>query len=194
MFLEYYILEILLFFKVRTAFWVQYFILMTFCIISCKFLCASSLKSVSVIEKFTENVRFCIICNYLSKIIPALQSRCTRFRFAPLTPEQILPRLEYVIEQETLVFLWKRLCYGIDYWTTDFYYVCQHVVSRTWGTLSASTHICLQGVVLGHKAFTQSLCFWCYSVVSLIGTFVFLKHKNDTNWIFFLKRTDFLQF
>ncbi|KAL1140224.1 hypothetical protein AAG570_000156 [Ranatra chinensis] len=34
-----------------------------------------------IIEKFTENVRFCLICNYLSKIIPALQSRCTRFRF-----------------------------------------------------------------------------------------------------------------
>ena len=31
-----------------------------------------------VIEKYTDNVRFCIICNYLSKIIPALQSRCTR--------------------------------------------------------------------------------------------------------------------
>ncbi|KAJ4439616.1 Replication factor C (RF-C) subunit [Periplaneta americana] len=55
-----------------------------------------------IIEKFTDNVRFCIICNYLSKIIPALQSRCTRFRFAPLTPEQILPRLEYVIEQENV--------------------------------------------------------------------------------------------
>ncbi|KAJ9586590.1 hypothetical protein L9F63_028367 [Diploptera punctata] len=55
-----------------------------------------------IIEKFTENVRFCIICNYLSKIIPALQSRCTRFRFAPLTPEQILPRLEYVIKEENV--------------------------------------------------------------------------------------------
>jgi len=67
------------------------------------------MKSVSVIEKFTENVRFCIICNYLSKIIPALQSRCTRFRFAPLTTEQIMPRLEYVIQQEKLVFRWKHL-------------------------------------------------------------------------------------
>lgn len=53
-----------------------------------------------IIEKFTENVRFCIICNYLGKIIPALQSRCTRFRFGPLSAEQILPRLEYVINQE----------------------------------------------------------------------------------------------
>ncbi|XP_013405450.1 replication factor C subunit 5 [Lingula anatina] len=53
-----------------------------------------------VIEKFTENTRFCLICNYLSKIIPALQSRCTRFRFGPLTPEQMLPRLEHVIQEE----------------------------------------------------------------------------------------------
>ena len=37
-----------------------------------------------VIEKYTRNTRFCLICNYVSKIIPALQSRCTRFRFAPL--------------------------------------------------------------------------------------------------------------
>jgi len=55
-----------------------------------------------VIEKFTENARFCIICNYLSKIIPALQSRCTRFRFGPLTPEQMTPRLELVIRQEAV--------------------------------------------------------------------------------------------
>ncbi|XP_042297674.1 replication factor C subunit 5 [Sceloporus undulatus] len=53
-----------------------------------------------VIEKFTENTRFCLICNYLSKIIPALQSRCTRFRFGPLTPELMVPRLQHVIEKE----------------------------------------------------------------------------------------------
>lgn len=55
-----------------------------------------------VIEKFTENTRFCIICNYLSKIIPALQSRCTRFRFGPLKQDQMVNRLEYVIAQESV--------------------------------------------------------------------------------------------
>nr|CDQ00252.1 Bm4081, isoform e [Brugia malayi] len=55
-----------------------------------------------VIEKFTDNVRFCIICNYLSKIIPAIQSRCTRLRFAPLSNEQILPRLHHIVQVETL--------------------------------------------------------------------------------------------
>lgn len=57
----------------------------------------------SVVEKYTENVRFCIICNYLSKIIPALQSRCTRFRFAPLDKNQIVPRLNQIAELEKLV-------------------------------------------------------------------------------------------
>lgn len=57
---------------------------------------------VAVIEKYTENTRFCIICNYLSKIIPALQSRCTRFRFGPLTTEQMMPRLEHIIQEENV--------------------------------------------------------------------------------------------
>ena len=36
-----------------------------------------------IIEKYTRHTRFCLIANYTSKIIPALQSRCMRFRFSP---------------------------------------------------------------------------------------------------------------
>ncbi|SPO47495.1 probable RFC3 - DNA replication factor C, 40 kDa subunit [Moesziomyces antarcticus] len=53
-----------------------------------------------VIEQYTKNVRFCIICNYVNKIIPAIQSRCTRFRFNPLEPDQVESRLQHVIESE----------------------------------------------------------------------------------------------
>ncbi|KAI3654780.1 hypothetical protein MP228_000160 [Amoeboaphelidium protococcarum] len=56
-----------------------------------------------VMEKYTRNVRFCIICNYVSKIIPAIQSRCTRFRFAPLKREQIQDRLNFIVQQEGIV-------------------------------------------------------------------------------------------
>lgn len=55
-----------------------------------------------VVEKYTSNTRFCLICNYVNKIIPALQSRCTKFRFAPLKPEQIRGRLNDVIAQENV--------------------------------------------------------------------------------------------
>ena len=57
-----------------------------------------------VIEKFTDNVRFRLICNYMSKITPAIQSGCTRFRFGPLKSEQILPRLNYVVDEEKYLF------------------------------------------------------------------------------------------
>jgi replication factor C subunit 3/5 len=53
-----------------------------------------------IIEKYSKNARFCMICNYVSKIIPALQSRCTRFRFAPLSRDQIQGRLEFVAQSE----------------------------------------------------------------------------------------------
>jgi replication factor C subunit 3/5 len=56
-----------------------------------------------IVEKYTRNVRFCIICNYVSKIIPAIQSRCTRFRFAPLSIDQIRNRLQKIITEEGYV-------------------------------------------------------------------------------------------
>ena len=30
-----------------------------------------------IMEQYSRNARFCLICNYVSKIIPAVQSRCT---------------------------------------------------------------------------------------------------------------------
>ncbi|CAM9642299.1 unnamed protein product [Chrysoparadoxa australica] len=53
-----------------------------------------------VIEKYTRHTRFCMICNYVNKIIPALQSRCTKFRFAPLKPAQMQDRLDHVAKCE----------------------------------------------------------------------------------------------
>lgn len=55
-----------------------------------------------IIEKYTENTRFCLITNYLNKITPAIQSRCTRFRFGPLKAEQVNPRVNFIIEREGL--------------------------------------------------------------------------------------------
>lgn len=56
-----------------------------------------------VIEQYTKNVRFCIICNYVNKIIPAIQSRCTRFRFSPLPIVEVEKRLVGVIANEKCV-------------------------------------------------------------------------------------------
>lgn len=55
-----------------------------------------------VIEKYSRTTRFCLICNYVSKIIPAIQSRCTRFRFAPLRLEQMRAKAEEIAKAENV--------------------------------------------------------------------------------------------
>lgn len=55
-----------------------------------------------VIEKYTKNTRFALICNHVNKIIPALQSRCTRFRFPPLLSVHVTERTKHVIDAEGL--------------------------------------------------------------------------------------------
>lgn len=55
-----------------------------------------------MIEQYASNCRFILICNYSSKIIPALQSRCTKLRFAPLSEEQILGRLHHIAKCEKI--------------------------------------------------------------------------------------------
>lgn len=48
---------------------------------------------VSVMERYTINVRFCLICNYIKKISPSIQSRCTSFKFSPLRRDDITKKL-----------------------------------------------------------------------------------------------------
>lgn len=51
-------------------------------------------------ERYTKVTRFCLICNYISRIIEPLGSRCVKFRFKPLPNEGIMHRLQTIAEQE----------------------------------------------------------------------------------------------
>jgi replication factor C subunit 3/5 len=53
-----------------------------------------------VMERHACNARFCLVANCVSKIIPAVRSRCTQFRFAPLEAACVQGRLEAVVACE----------------------------------------------------------------------------------------------
>ena len=54
------------------------------------------------IERYSNVTRFCLICNYVSRIIDPLASRCAKFRFKPLAREAMLDRLRDVSRSESL--------------------------------------------------------------------------------------------
>ncbi len=51
-------------------------------------------------EMYTKTSSFILSCNYSSKIIDPIQSRCAIFRFTPIKAGQIIKRLEYIAQQE----------------------------------------------------------------------------------------------
>jgi len=55
-----------------------------------------------IMEKYTNNVRFILICNQIHKIHPAVQSRCMRFRFRPIKNEECLNRLKEICKNENI--------------------------------------------------------------------------------------------
>lgn len=55
-----------------------------------------------VVESYTDSTRYCLICNYLTKIIPALQSRCKMFRFAPISNIDHIQKINNIINIEKI--------------------------------------------------------------------------------------------
>jgi replication factor C subunit 3/5 len=54
---------------------------------------------VNIIEKYTLNARFCLMCNFIKKINPAIQSRCSLFKFTPLKREFVEKKILQISEK-----------------------------------------------------------------------------------------------
>ncbi|KAJ2496786.1 Subunit of heteropentameric Replication factor C (RF-C) [Coemansia sp. RSA 1972] len=55
-----------------------------------------------IMEKYSRITRFCLVCNYVSRIIEPLASRCTKFRFKSLPREQAIGRVTEVARLENV--------------------------------------------------------------------------------------------
>ena len=56
-----------------------------------------------IVEKYSQNTRFILICNYINKIIPPLLSRCAVFRFKSMTSKNIEELLRNIMTSENII-------------------------------------------------------------------------------------------
>ncbi|MDR5656212.1 replication factor C small subunit [Halodesulfurarchaeum sp. HSR-GB] len=68
-------------------------------------------------EQFSKNTRFILSCNYSSKIIDPIQSRCAVFRFSPIDDAAVIDRIREIAEIEDIEFTetgLEALAYAAD--------------------------------------------------------------------------------
>ena len=53
-------------------------------------------------EKYSKVTRFCLICNYVSRIAGPISSRCAKFRFQSLSRETMRAQLKTIAEKENV--------------------------------------------------------------------------------------------
>ncbi|PWN49479.1 P-loop containing nucleoside triphosphate hydrolase protein, partial [Violaceomyces palustris] len=57
-----------------------------------------------IMEQYSKITRFCLVCNYVTRIIEPLASRCSKFRFRMLDTESTRKRLEMIAKAEEVEF------------------------------------------------------------------------------------------
>jgi len=55
-------------------------------------------------EIYSKTTRFCLICNYVSRIIEPIASRCSKFRFQPIAANLMMERLEHICSNENVSY------------------------------------------------------------------------------------------
>ncbi|RXW17971.1 hypothetical protein EST38_g7885 [Candolleomyces aberdarensis] len=53
-----------------------------------------------IMETYAKITRFCLVCNYVTRIIEPLASRCSKFRFTPLDTSSSFSRLSFIAKEE----------------------------------------------------------------------------------------------
>lgn len=53
-------------------------------------------------EIYSKTTRFCLICNYVSRIIEPIASRCSKFRFKPISAPFMIDRLKLICAAENV--------------------------------------------------------------------------------------------
>jgi len=58
----------------------------------------------NLMETFSKHARFILTCNYVDRIIPAIQSRCQVFQIVPPSKKEVAERITKILDNEKIVY------------------------------------------------------------------------------------------
>merc|ERR1712025_1430083 len=59
-------------------------------------------SALRTMEKCSRSTKFCLICNYVSRIIEPITSRCSKFRFKPIAKDVLVGRIKMICDKESV--------------------------------------------------------------------------------------------
>ncbi|XP_025901223.1 replication factor C subunit 4 [Nothoprocta perdicaria] len=143
-------------------------------------------------EKESKTTRFCLICNYISRIIEPLTSRCSKFRFKPLSDKIQQQRVLDVAEKEHVKISGEAVSYLVKVSEGDLRKaitflqsatrlmggkeITEKIVTEIAGVIPKET---IDGVILACKSFSfeklermaKNLINEGYAVAQLVNQF-----------------------
>tara|TARA_Y100000310_G_scaffold267782_1_gene279976 strand:- start:9820 stop:10791 length:972 start_codon:yes stop_codon:yes gene_type:complete len=67
-----------------------------------------------IMEKYAQTCRFILSCNSVSKVVPAIVSRCSTYNFQPIEKEEMIERLRYICKMEQLDYDEESIKYIVE--------------------------------------------------------------------------------
>ena len=84
-----------------------------------------------LIQQYSSNIRFCLICNYISRIDTALQNEFVRLKFCNLPQQKIIFFLKNIIKKENIIISDEKLIHIQTMFNSDMRSMINYIQSNS---------------------------------------------------------------
>ena len=111
-----------------------------------------------LLQTFSENVRFCLICNYISRIDESLQNEFIRLKFVKLPDDSIIQFLSEIIEKEQMKISTEMLTSIRSYFGSDIRSMINYLQSNQGKNITIITNDIWKNLISKVKSNTVKSC------------------------------------
>ncbi len=127
-----------------------------------------------------KNVRFCLICNYISRIEKCLQDECMNMRFNQLPKDDIIQFLKNIIIQEQLHYTDSQISYIQNYYKSDIRSMINYIQTN-------------QNNSKNYKLFDNNITKECFNkIIKIEKLEIFIDYIHNLSLIYNIHKKEIL--